>query len=710
MSVEANKQTLGFQTEVRQLLDLMIHSLYSHKEIFLRELISNAADAADKLRFEALSNGDLYEGDGELAIEVRYDKDARTVSVRDNGIGMSRDEVIEHLGTIAKSGTREFFASLTGDQAKDSRLIGQFGVGFYSSFMVADRVTVLTRRAGAPRQEGVRWESAGDGEFAVETVDRVPRGTEVTLHLREGEDEFLDGHRLRAIIRRYSDHIPIPIRMPKEGDESGELETVNRAQALWTRPRKEITDDEYIEFYKHIAHDFEAPLAWTHNRVEGKLDYSSLLFIPAHAPFDLWDRERGRRGVHLYVRRVFIMDDAEQLMPAYLRFVRGVIDTADLPLNISREILQHNRELATIRSGSVKRVLDLLGSLAEKEPEKYATFWREFGRVMKEGVVEDDKNRETIAGLLRFATTASDGEEQTVSLADYVARMKEGQEKIWYVTADSHATAANSPHLEVFRKRGIEVLLLSDDIDEWWVHHLHEFDGKQLQSVARGELGAGDLAADEGDEERPAREIGSHAELLRRMKETLGERVKDVRLSERLTESPACLVVGEHDMGGHMERLLRAAGQKVPASRPVLELNPDHPLVSRLQAEQDSERFADWAHVLFDQALLSEGGRLDDPAAFVRRLNARLVELAGPAARTERSDAAETDDTDSTEASTAEKPDGAEIAAQEVSAADNSGETAEAGSAEAATEDADAGATGSAEDQARQRAAGAEGD
>ena len=634
MSVDANKQTLGFQTEVRQLLDLMVHSLYSNKEIFLRELVSNAADAADKLRFEALSDAELYEGEGELAIDVSYDKEARTVTVRDNGIGMSREEVVEHLGTIAKSGTREFFSALTGDQAKDSRLIGQFGVGFYSSFMVADRVTVLTRRAGASRFEGVRWQSTGEGDYEIETVDRTARGTEVILHLKEGEDEFLDGHRLRHIIRRYSDHISLPIRCPREGDDSGEMETVNRAQALWSRPKKEITDEEYQEFYKHVAHDYDDPLAWTHNRVEGNLEYTSLLFVPKHAPFDLWDRDRGRRGVHLYVRRVFIMDDADQLMPTYLRFVRGVVDTADLPLNVSREILQQNRELATIRSGSVKRVLDLLSSMAKDEPEKYQGFWDEFGRLIKEGIVEDDKHRETIAGLLRFATTASEGAAQTVSLADYVARMKEGQQKIYYVTADTHAQAASSPHLEVFRKKGIEVLLLSDHVDEWWVHHLADYEGKTLQSVARGNLGLDEVKGDdagEADEEKPEREVGSHAELLRRMKETLGERVKDVRLSERLTESPACLVADEHEMGGHMERLLRAAGQDVPFAKPVLELNPDHLLVNRLAEESDADRFVDWANILFDQALLSEGGQLDDPASFVRRLNSRLVELAGPA-------------------------------------------------------------------------------
>ena len=641
MSVDARKETLGFQTEVTQLLDLMVHSLYSNKEIFLRELISNAADACDKLRFEALSDGELYEGDGDLAIDVSYDKEARTVTVRDNGIGMSRDEVVEHLGTIAKSGTREFFSRLSGDQARDSQLIGQFGVGFYSCFMVADRVTVVTRRAGTTRFEGVRWESGGEGDFSVETVDRTARGTEVTLHLRDDQDEFLDGFRLRAIIRRYSDHIPIPIRSPKEGDESGENEVVNRAQALWSRPRKEITDEEYGEFYKHVAHDFEAPLAWSHNRVEGKVEYTSLLFVPKHAPFDLWDRDRGRRGVHLYVKRVFIMDDAEQLMPAYLRFVRGVIDTPDLPLNVSREILQQNRDLATIRAGAVKRVLDLLAGLAKDETDEYATFWKEFGRALKEGVIEDEKNRETVAGLLRFASTAGDGEQQTVSLADYVTRIKEGQKKIYYVTADSHATASNSPHLEVFRKRGVEVLLLSDDIDEWWVHHLSEFDGHPLQSVARGDLDLGEVKAAEAEETRPPREVGSHAELLRRVKETLGECVKDVRLSERLTDSPACLVADQHDMGGHMERLLRAAGQQVPASRPVLELNPDHALVERLNSEQDAGRFSDWAHILFDQALLSEGGRLDDPAAFVRRLNSRLVELAGPSATPGGTDSAE---------------------------------------------------------------------
>lgn len=630
---QPQKQTLGFQAEVRQLLDLMVHSLYSNKEIFLRELISNASDAADKLRFEALTDASLYEGDGDLRIRIDVDPDARTVTVTDNGIGMSREEVIEHLGTIAKSGTRQFFEALTGDQAKDARLIGQFGVGFYASFMVADRVTVLSRRAGHARQEGVRWESDGQGEYTVEPADRVARGTQVILHLREGEDEFLDPHRLRAIVRRYSDHIAIPIQMRSlEKDKADELETVNRAQALWARPRKDITDEEYQEFYKHVAHDFEAPLAWVHSRVEGNLEYDLLLYLPAHAPFDLWDRN-ARRGVHLYVRRVFILDDAEQLMPTYLRFVRGVIDSADLPLNISREILQQNRQIESIRAGAVKRVLDLLASMAENEPEKYRTFWKEFGRVLKEGVVEDPKNRDVVARLLRFASTHDEDPAQNVSLQDYLGRMKPAQSKIYYITADNLATAAHSPHLEIFRARGVEVLLLSDEVDEWWVQYLEEFEGKRLQSVAKGALDLGELGDDakQTDEATAGGEgqtEGAHDALLARVREALGDRVKEVRVSKRLTGSPACLVSDERDLGGHLERLLRAAGQKVPTSRPVLELNPEHFMVRLLEREEDQQRAADWARILFDQALLSEGGQLEDPAGFVQRLNARLAQLA----------------------------------------------------------------------------------
>ena len=636
------KETHGFQTEVRKLLDLMIHSLYSNKEIFLRELISNAADAADKLRFEALSDDGLYEGDGELEVRISFDADARTVTVRDNGIGMTREEIASNLGTIARSGTRQFFEALTGDAAKDTQLIGQFGVGFYSSFIVADHVAVTSRRAGRPASEGVRWESGGEGEFTVETVDVERRGTEVVLRLRDGEDEFLDRYRLRSIVRKYSDHVSIPILMPGEGkaddeaddedagsdtgvDEAKDEETINAATALWTRNKSELGDDDYNGFYKHVAHDFEDPLAWVHSRVEGNLEYSLLLFIPARPPFDLWDRNV-RRGVKLYVRRIFIMDDAEHLMPAYLRFVRGVIDSADLPLNISREILQENRRIQSIRTGAVKRVLDLLGAIAKDDAEKYAKFWENFGRVLKEGVVEDDRNREPIAKLLRFATTRDAGDEQTVSLDDYVARMKEGQKGIYYITADSYRTARSSPHLEVFDKHGLEVLLLADPIDEWLVMHLTEFDDKPLVSVMKGELDLGDVAA---EVETPEEEKdGDHAPVLARFREALSDRIKDVRVTRRLSTSPACLVSEEFEMSRHLERILDAAGQKVDSARPILEINPDHPMVARLAAETEASRRADWANLIFDQALLSEGGRLEDPAAFVRRMNELIVALA----------------------------------------------------------------------------------
>lgn len=620
-TTETQKQTLGFQTEVRQLLDLMIHSLYSEKEIFLRELISNASDASDKLRFEALRDESLYEGDSDLKIRVSLDKAARTLTVADNGIGMSREEVIENIGTIARSGTRRFFERLTGDEAKDARLIGQFGVGFYSAFMVADKVTLLTRRAGAAQTEGVAWESTGEGDYTIETVDRPERGTTVILHLREGEDEFLEDYRLQGIIRRYSDHITLPIVMPAA--DGGE-ETVNKASALWARPRGEVTELEYDEFYKHVAHDMEPPLAHVHSRVEGKQEYTILLFVPRRAPFDLFDRDR-RYGVKLYVRRVFIMDDAEQLMPNYLRFVRGVIDAADLPLNVSREILQKSRDIDTIRNGSTRKVLDLLADLADKEPEKYRSFWTEFGVVLKEGVVEDSGNRERIAKLLRFSTTERDAQE--VSLADYVGRMVAGQDKIYYLTAENLTAARHSPHLEVFRKKGIEVLLLTDRIDEWLVTHLQEFDGKPIKSIAKGDL---DLPAADADKAAEAEKRSSEPEwkdLTERMAKVLGDKVKEVRLSDRLTESPACLVAGEHDLGIHLERLLKAAGQKAPASRPILELNPDHPLVTRLRSETDEARFGDWTHILFDQATLAEGGTLEDGAGFVQRLNALLLAL-----------------------------------------------------------------------------------
>jgi molecular chaperone HtpG len=604
------------------LLDLMIHALYSNKEIFLRELISNASDAADKLRFEALSDDALYEGEGDLKIWVRYDKDARTVTVADNGIGMSRAEIIDNIGTIAKSGTRDFLAALSGDRAKDAKLIGQFGVGFYSAFIVANRVTVTSRRGGLGPEHGVRWESDGKGEYSVETIERAKRGTEVVLHLREGEDDFLDGYRLRSIIHKYSDHISIPIVMPAEGKE-GEEESVNRASALWARPKSEIKPEEYDELYKHVAHDFEPPLAYVHSRVEGRQEYVSLLYVPKRAPFNLWDRDR-KHGVKLYVRRVFVMDDAEQLLPTYLRFVRGVVDSNDLPLNISREILQHSKDIEAIRAGSVKKVLDLLSDLAEKDKEKYAAFWGEFGTVFKEGVVEDFGNRQNIARLIRFASTAKDTDVQDVSLADYIARMKPGQSKIYYVTAETFSAAKNSPHLEIFREKGVEVLLLSDRIDEWAMSHLTEFEGKPIASVAKGGLDLGGLEDKEAQKKQEEIE-GAHKDLVERMQKALGERVKAVRVTHRLTTSPACLVVDEHDLSVNMSRLLKAAGQTLPQTRPTLEINPAHAIVKRLNEETDAARFADWSQLLFDQALLSEGGQLEDPAAFVRRLNDLLM-------------------------------------------------------------------------------------
>jgi molecular chaperone HtpG len=615
----AHKETLGFQAEVKQLLRLMIHSLYSNKEIFLRELVSNASDACDRLRFEAIARPELLEGRAEPAIRIAFDKDARTITISDDGIGMSRDEAVAHLGTIARSGTREFLASLTGDQQKDAQLIGQFGVGFYSAFIVADRVTVLTRRAGLPASEAVRWESDGAGEFSVEPAERAAPGTDVTLHLRAGEDELLSEWKLRSIVTRYSDHISLPIRMQKDG---GESETVNQASALWARPKGEISEEQYKAFYKHVSHDFGEPLAWTHNRVEGRTEYTQLLFVPERAPFDLWDRQQ-RRGVRLYVRRVFIMDDAEQLLPAYLRFVRGVIDSADLPLNVSREILQESRDVKSIREGSTKRVLALLEDLAANHKDKYARFWNEFGQVLKEGLGEDHANRETLARLLRFASTASDSAEQAVSLADYVARMKPGQEKIYYVTADSWDAARSSPHLEIFRKKGIEVLLLTDRVDEWLLGFLAEFGDKPLASVARGGLDLGALA---DTEEKAAQEKSAEANkaLVERIKAALGERVKDVRVTLRLTDSPSCLVADEHDPSGHLQRLFKAAGQKAPAAQPILELNPGHPLYARMAA--DEARLGDWAGLLFEQAVLAEGGQLDDPAAFVKRVNRLLLE------------------------------------------------------------------------------------
>ncbi|OGT18749.1 MAG: molecular chaperone HtpG [Gammaproteobacteria bacterium RBG_16_57_12] len=632
MTVAAHKETLGFQTEVKQLLKLMIHSLYSNKEIFLRELISNASDALDKLRFEAVSDDALYEGDSALTIRVSYDKAARTLTIADNGIGMNRAEVMDNIGTIAKSGTRQFFESLTGDQARDAQLIGQFGVGFYSAFIVADKVTLTTRRAGTGPEHGVYWESAGEGEYTIETVSKAGRGTEVVLYLREGGDEFLDDFRLRSIIRKYSDHIAVPIQMRKEprGEEDaateGELETVNSASALWARPRNEISAAEYHEFYKHVGHDFAEPLAYVHSRVEGTTEYTSLLYVPAHAPFDLWDRER-RHGLKLYVRRVFIMESAEQLMPNYLRFIRGVVDSNDLPLNVSREILQHNKTIDTIRAGSVKKALGLLEDMAKNEPEKYAGFWKEFGKALKEGPGEDFANRERIARLLRFASTHNDSDSQNVALDDYIARMKQGQTPIYYITADSYAAARNSPHLEVFRQKGVEVLLLTDRVDEWLTASLSEYQGKPLQSVTRGALDLGALA-DQEEQQQQQQVADEYADLVQRLHKVLDDKVSAVRTTHRLTTSPACLVADEQAMSANLERILRSVGQEVPASKPILELNPDHPLVQRLRHEQDQARFAEWGEILFDQALLSEGGQLSDPAGFVQRINKLLLEAS----------------------------------------------------------------------------------
>ncbi|MBN4745513.1 molecular chaperone HtpG [Pandoraea nosoerga] len=624
------QETMSFQAEVKQLLQLMIHSLYSNKEIFLRELISNASDAADKLRFEAINDAALYEQDPDLKIRVSFDKDARTITIEDNGIGMSREEAIAHLGTIAKSGTKEFFSRLSGDQQKDAALIGQFGVGFYSGFIVADRMTVESRRAGLPADQGVRWSSTGEGDFSVETIERAARGTAITLHLREGEDELLSSWRLQSIIRKYSDHISLPIVMRGERwDEEKKAmvpadadETVNQASALWTRSKSDITDEQYTQFYQHIAHDTQSPLAWTHNRVEGRSEYTQLLYLPSHAPYDLWDRN-SRGGLKLYVKRVFIMDDAEQLLPNYLRFVRGVVDSADLPLNVSREILQESRDVKAIREGCAKRVLSLLEDLAENQKDKYAQFWGgAFGQVLKEGTGEDYANRERIARLLRFASTHTDSAEQSVSLTDYVGRMKEGQDKIYYVTAESWVAASHSPHLEVFRKKGVEVLLLTDRVDEWMLSYLHDFDGKPLVSVARGDL---DLGALEDAEEKAAQEKTSEAlkPLIEKMKAVLADKVKDVRVTFRLTDSPSCLVSDENDMSGTLQRLMKAAGQKMPEFRPILEINPEHALVKRLSAQ--SADIADWTQLLFDQALLAEGGSLEDPAAFVKRTNALLL-------------------------------------------------------------------------------------
>jgi molecular chaperone HtpG len=634
------QETMSFQAEVKQLLHLMIHSLYSNKEIFLRELISNASDAADKLRFEAIENNALYESDPNLRIRISYNKDARTVTIDDNGIGMSRDEAIANLGTIARSGTKEFFGKLSGDQQKDAALIGQFGVGFYSGFIVADKITVETRRAGLPASDGVRWESAGEGDFAVDTIERAQRGTTITLHLRADEDDLLSSYRLKSIIQKYSDHVALPILMQKEewDAEKSEMvtkdedETVNQASALWTRAKNDITEEQYKQFYQHLSHDHQDPLTWTHNRVEGRSEYTQLLYVPAHAPFDLWNREH-RGGLKLYVKRVFIMDDAEQLLPAYLRFVKGVIDSSDLPLNVSRELLQESRDVKAIREGVTKRALSMLEELANAETagetdadkEKYPTFWKEFGQALKEGIGEDFTNKDRIAKLLRFASTQNDTDEQTVSLAAYIERMKPEQSKIYYVTADTWQAAKNSPHLEVFRKKGVEVLLLTDRVDEWMLSFLNEFDGKPLASVARGDLDLGQL----DDEEKKAQEkVGEELKpLVERMKEALKDKAKDVRLTFRLTDSPSCLVADEGDMSGYLQRMLKAAGQKAPTMQPILEVNPDHPLVKGLHT--DSANFDDWAHLLFDQALLAEGGSLEDPASFVKRTNALLLTRAG---------------------------------------------------------------------------------
>jgi len=629
----ASKETLGFQAEVKQLLQLMIHSLYSNKEIFLRELVSNASDASDKLRFEGIANPDWYGDDPDLKIIVGFDKVARTVTISDNGIGMSRDEVIANLGTIARSGTKEFFTKLSGDQQKDAALIGQFGVGFYSAFIVADRITVDTRRAGLPAKDGVRWESDGSGEFTVESIDRPQRGTSITMHLREGEDDFLSSYKLKSIIRKYSDHISLPIQMNKEEwDEEkkeqvikDELESINQSSALWARAKSEITAEQYDEFYKHLSHDFENPLCYSLNRVEGRSEFTQLLYVPARAPFDLWDRNK-RGGIKLYVKRIFIMEDAEQLMPMYLRFVTGVIDSVDLPLNVSREILQESRDVKVIRESSTKRVLSMLEELANSDDEdkkkKYLTFWRQFGQVLKEGVGEDQANQERILKLLRFGSTHLDSTEQTVSLAEYVLRMKEGQDKIYYVTGETFNAAKNSPHLEIFRKKGVEVLLLSDRVDEWMLSFFTEFDGKQLTSVAKGDLDVGVLG-DEKEKKEHEETEKDFKDLLEKMKTILVDKAKDVRITFRLTDSPACLVSDENELSGNLLRMLKAAGQQTPDTKPILEVNPEHPLLLKLK--HDDKQFDEWTNVLFDQALLSEGGQLNDPAGFVRRINQLLL-------------------------------------------------------------------------------------
>jgi molecular chaperone HtpG len=633
MSDSVSKETLGFQTEVSQLLKLMIHSLYSNKEIFLRELISNASDACDKLRFEALTDASLMGDDSDLKIDISVDREKRTVSISDNGIGMSRDEVVQNIGTIAKSGTKEFFNKLTGDQAQDATLIGQFGVGFYSSFIVADKVTLISRRAGLPESEAVCWESAGEGDFTVETVSKPSRGTQIILHLRADEDDLLEGYRLKTIAQRYSDHINLPIFMPKEEwneKESkyvlqDESDQINQASAIWARPKSEVTDEQYQDFYKHISHDMEKPLVWAHARVEGKSEYTQLLYVPSKAPYDLWNREH-KRGLKLYVRRVFIMEDAEQLLPGYLRFVKGVVDSADLPLNVSREILQESRDVEVIRKGCVNRVLGMIEDMAENQHDKFAVFWTEFGSVLKEGVGEDWSNKERIAKLLRFSSTADSGDKQVVALNDYVGRMKEGQDKIYYITAETHAAAKSSPHLEIFKKKDIEVLLLSDRVDEWAVSNLQEFDGKKLVSVAKGalDLGSIDNAADSEEEKDSA----DSSDLINRIKESLAGKVKDVRVSSRLVDSPSCLVSDEDEMSMNLSRMLKAAGQEVPAVEPILEINVNHPIVKKMADEKDKDRFSDWSSIVLDQAMLADGGTLEDPATFVVKLNNLILDLS----------------------------------------------------------------------------------
>ena len=641
MTTATSKETLGFQTEAKQLLQLMIHSLYSNKEIFLRELISNASDAADKLRFEALADGTLYENDPELKITITFDQEAKTLSISDNGIGMSKDDVISHLGTIAKSGTAEFLGRLSGDEKKDSQLIGQFGVGFYSAFIVADRVEVLTRRAGLEPSEGIHWESEGEADFSVESIEKADRGTTVILHLREDSADFADNWRIRSVVKKYSDHIAIPVLMEKQAtpdyDDEGkekpveenttpEFEAVNDATALWTRSRSEVTDEEYIEFYKHVSHDFEDPLSWTHNKVEGKLEYNSLLYVPKKAPFDMWNRE-ANRGLKLYVQRTFIMDDAEQFLPLYLRFIKGVIDSNDLSLNVSREILQQDPAVDSMKSAVTKRVLDTLSKIAKNDGEKYQLFWDQFGQVLKEGPAEDFSNKEKIAKLLRFASTHTNSDVQSNSLEDYVGRMKEGQDKIYYVAAENFTTGSNSPHLEVFRKKDIEVLVFYDRIDEWLMGHMMDFDGKQFQDVGKGELNLGDLEGEDDKKEKEKLET-ENKDLIERVKKVLGEKIDSVRVTNRLTDSPACLVVGEDDMGAQMRRIMEQAGQAMPESKPILELNPEHSLVKKLDQESDEDRFTDLVDILFDQSTLAEGGQLDDPAAYVHRLNKLILDLS----------------------------------------------------------------------------------